>query len=57
MKKKNYSLYDIFDLKRLGDNKSFLLQFDCIFVREGSNLLNVKFWNGGLMIFHHKIYM
>ena len=43
MKKKDYWLYDIFDLKRLGNNRSFLLQFDCIFVRGGSNLLNVKF--------------
>lgn len=43
MKKKGYKLYDIFDLKRLGNNASFLLQFDCIFVRLDSNLLNVKF--------------
>ena len=43
MKKKDFRLYDIFDLKRLGNNRSFLLQFDCIFVRVGSNLLNVKF--------------
>ncbi len=43
MIKKNFQLYDIFDLKRLGNNQSFLLQFDCVFVRKGSNLLNVNF--------------
>ena len=43
MTSKEYKLYDIFDLKRLGKEKSFLLQFDCIFVRKNSNLLNVKF--------------
>ena len=44
MKNKNFRLYDIFDLKRLGNhNNSFLLQFDCVFVRNDSNLLNVKF--------------
>jgi FkbM family methyltransferase len=43
MKSKNYILYDIYDLKRLGDNNSFLLQFDCIYVRNNSSLLDVKF--------------
>ena len=43
MIKKNFKLYDIFDLKRLGNDKSFLLQFDCIFVRNESNLLKVNF--------------
>ena len=43
MKKKNFKLYDIFDLKRLGYQKSFLLQFDCIFVRNDSKLLKVNF--------------
>ena len=43
MNVKGFRLYDLFDLKRLGDNKSFLLQFDCLFVRNNSNLLNVKF--------------
>ena len=38
-----YRLYDIFDLKRLGKNKSFLLQFDCVFVRSDSTLFDVKF--------------
>ena len=43
MKSKNFILYDIFDLKRLGENNSFLVQFDCIFVKNNSNLLDVKF--------------
>ena len=43
MKSKNYILYDIYDLKRLGDNNSFLIQFDCIYVRNNSSLLDVKF--------------
>lgn len=43
MKSKNYILYDIYDLKRLGENNSFLIQFDCIFVRNNSSLLDVKF--------------
>ena len=43
MIKKNFQLYDIFDLKRLGNNQSFLLQFDCVFVRKDSNLLDVNF--------------
>lgn len=38
MKKKNFKLYDIFDLKRLGENKSFLIQLDAIFIKEDSNL-------------------
>ena len=43
MQNKKYILYDIYDLKRLGDRDSYLLQFDCVFLREDSNLLKVKF--------------
>jgi len=43
MYNKNYRLYDLFDLKRLGNNRSFLVQFDCVFVRNNSDLFNVKF--------------
>ena len=44
MKDKQYRLYDIFDMKRLGKENSFLLQFDCVFVRNDSNLLNINFY-------------
>ena len=40
MNEKNYSFYDIYDLKRLGKNKSFLVQFDAVFVRKNSSLLH-----------------
>ena len=43
MNEKNYRLYDLFDLKRLGNNNSFLVQFDCVFVRNNSELFKVKF--------------
>ena len=43
MNKNNFKLYDIFDLKRLGEDRSFLLQFDCVFVRNNSELFKVKF--------------
>ena len=43
MNEKNYRLYDLFDLKRLGNNESFLVQFDCVFVRKNSELFKVKF--------------
>ncbi len=43
MVEKNYRLYDLFDLKRLGNNNSFLVQFDCVFVRNNSELFKVKF--------------
>ena len=43
MNDKNFKLYDLFDLKRLGSNESFLVQFDCVFVRNNSKLLDVKF--------------
>ena len=43
MYNKNYRLYDLFDLKRLGNNNSFLVQFDCVFVRKNSKLFKVKF--------------
>lgn len=43
MNNNDYKLYDIYDLKRLGKEKSFLLQFDCVFVKKNSDLFNVKF--------------
>ena len=43
MNNKGFRLYDLFDLKRLGNNESFLVQFDCVFVRKNSELLKVKF--------------
>jgi len=43
MQNKKYVLYDIYDLKRLGNNESYLLQFDCVFLRDNSKLLNVRF--------------
>jgi len=43
MNEKNYSFYDIYDLKRLGKNKSFLVQFDAVFVRKNSSLINSDF--------------
>lgn len=43
LNEKNYSLYDIFDLKRLGLNHSFLVQFDAVFVRKNSSLLKLDF--------------
>ena len=42
MKQKNYIIYDFCDLKRLGDEKSTLVQVDCIFVKKNSFLLNQK---------------
>ena len=42
LKNKDYIMYDIYDLKRLGDTNSFLIQFDSIFVRKNSKLLDVK---------------
>ncbi len=43
MNNKEYKLYDLFDFKRLGGHKSFLLQVDCIFLRKDSKLLKVEF--------------
>ena len=43
MNDNNYKLYDLYDLKRLGKENSFLLQFDCVFVKKDSKLFNVKF--------------
>jgi len=43
MNEKGYVFYDIYDLKRLGDKKSFLVQFDAVFVRKNSFLLNFDF--------------
>ena len=40
MNEKNYSLYDVCDLKRLGLNNSFLIQFDAVFIRKNSSILN-----------------
>lgn len=40
MDKKNYSLYDICDLKRLGFERSFLIQFDAVFIKKNSSILN-----------------
>ena len=42
MKQKNYIIYDFCDLKRLGDEKSTLVQLDCVFVKKNSFLLNQK---------------
>ncbi len=43
MTNNEYKLYDLFDFKRLGSDRSFLLQFDCVFLRKDSNLLKVEF--------------
>ena len=43
MEKQKFRLYDICDLKRLGNEKSFLLQLDCVFVRQNSQLFDVRF--------------
>ena len=43
MNDKNYTLYDLFDFKRTGNEKSFLLQVDCVFVRKDSKLLKVNY--------------
>ena len=40
MDKKNYFLYDIYDLKRLGFERSFLIQFDAVFIKKNSTVLN-----------------
>ena len=40
MDKKNYSLYDICDLKRLGFERSFLIQLDVVFIKKDSSILN-----------------
>jgi len=42
MKQKNYIIYDFCDLKRLGNEKSTLVQLDCVFVKKNSFLLNQK---------------
>ena len=39
MDQTNYTFYDIYDLKRLGNNSSFLVQFDAIFVKKNSSIL------------------
>tara|TARA_A100001011_G_scaffold92396_1_gene97140 strand:+ start:1317 stop:2072 length:756 start_codon:yes stop_codon:yes gene_type:complete len=43
MDTKAFSLYDICDMKRLGGKSSFLVQFDAVFVRKNSNILNLNF--------------
>ena len=43
MSNKDYKLYDVYDLKRLGGKNSFLTQFDCLFARNNSDLFKVKF--------------
>ena len=43
MNTKNYVLHDIFDLTRFGKDNSKLVQFDCVFIRRKSPLLNIKF--------------
>ena len=43
MNDKNYTLYDLFDFKRTGNEKSFLLQVDCVFVRKDSKLLKINY--------------
>ena len=43
MDKKNYSLYDICDLKRLGFERSFLIQLDAVFIKKNSSILNFDF--------------
>ena len=42
MREKGYFLYDMCDLKRLGDEKSSLVQLDCVFVKNNSFLLEQK---------------
>ena len=43
MNNNNYKLYDICDSKRLGDDNSFLIQFDAVFVKTSSNIWNNKY--------------
>ena len=43
MHNKKYTLYDLFDFKRTGYENSFLLQVDCVFIRNDSQLLKVKY--------------
>ena len=43
MDSKGFKLYDLLDFKRLGNTNSFLLQFDCVFVKKNSYLFDVKF--------------
>ena len=43
MSEKGYVFYDVYDLKRLGDKQSSLVQFDAVFVRKNSLLLNFNF--------------
>lgn len=42
MKNKGFRIYDIYDLKRLGGNNSYLLQCDIVFVKKESFLNNIK---------------
>ena len=43
MHNKKYTLYDLFDFKRTGYENSFLLQVDCVFIRNDSQLLKVNY--------------
>jgi len=40
MNSKNFYFYDLCDLKRLGNENSILVQFDSVFVRKNSKLLD-----------------
>ena len=43
MESKNFHFYDLCDLKRLGNENSILVQFDSVFVKKNSKLLNFDF--------------
>ena len=43
MHNKKYTLYDLFDFKRTGYENSFLLQVDCVFIRNDSQFLKVNY--------------
>ncbi len=43
MDKRNYTLYDICDNKRLGEYNSKLIQLDCVFVKKNTSFLNFNF--------------
>jgi hypothetical protein len=43
MHNKKYTLYDLFDFKRTVYQKSFLLQVDCVFIRNDSQFLKVNY--------------
>ena len=43
MDKKNYTLYDICDNKRLGEYNSKLIQLDCVFIKKDTSFINFNF--------------